>query len=143
MSGSQVSVQRICYVRLMQAYSTDLCERVAAARESGSTLAAVATRFGVSISFVHKLAQRQRTRGNVAALPHRGGPAPLLTAAARQQLVACLRQQPDATLDALRVWVAALGGPAVSRATLGRAVQRLDWRRKKNTCTRLSATPSG
>jgi transposase len=116
----------------MPAYSTDLCERVAAARESGSPLAAVATRFGVSISFVHKLAQWQRTRGNVrAALPHRGGPAPLLTAAARQQLVACLRQQPDATRDELRVWVAALGGPAMRRATLGRAVQRLDWRRKK------------
>lgn len=127
----------------MQAYSTDLCERVVAARASGGTLAAVAARFGVSISFVHKLAQRQRTRGNVAALPHRGGPPPLLTAAAQQQLVACLRQQPDATLDELRVWLAAVGGPCVSRATLGRAVQRLDWRRKKNTCTPPSAIPSG
>lgn len=127
----------------MQAYSADLCERVAAARESGGTLAAVAARFGVSASFVHKLAQRQRTRGSVVALPHRGGPAPLLTEAARHQLLACLRQQPDATLDELRVWLAAVGGPAVSRATLGRAVQRLDWRRKKNTCTPPSATPSG
>lgn len=127
----------------MQAYSTDLCERVAAARASGSTLAAVAVRCGVSISFVHKVAQRQRTRGSVAALPHRGGPAPLFTAAAQQVLVACLCQQPDATLDELRVWVAAVGGPAVSRATLGRAVQQLDWRRKKSSCTPLSATPTG
>lgn len=127
----------------MQAYSTDLCERVATARASGGTLAAVAARFGVSVSFVHKLAQRQRTRGSVAALPHRGGPAPLLTDAAQQVLVACLCQQPDATLDELRVWLAAVGGPAVSRATLGRAVQRLDWRRKKNTSTPLSVTPSG
>jgi len=41
-------------------------------------------------------------------------------------LAACLRQQPDATLDELRVWVAALGGPAVSPATMGRAVQALE-----------------
>lgn len=132
----------MCYFEDMQAYSTDLCERVAAAREHGSTLAAVAVRFGVSISFVHKLQQRQRTRGSVAALPHRGGPAPLLTKAAQQVLVACLHQQPDATLDELRVWLSAVGGPAVSRATLGRAVQRLDWRRKKSTCTPPSAIPT-
>ena len=44
---------------------------------------------------------------------------------------ACLCQQPDAALDDLRVWVAALGGPAVSPATMGRAVQALNWRRKK------------
>ena len=67
----------------------------------------------------------------------------LLDAAARAELVACLRQQPDATLDELRVWVAALGGPAVSPATMGRAVQALDWRRKKRASTPPSATPSG
>lgn len=123
----------------MKAYSTDLRERVAAA---DGTLAAVAARFGVSVSFVTKLRRRQRTSGSVAALPHRGGPAPQLSAAGQQVLIACLRQQPDATLDELRVWLAAVGGPGVSKSTLGRAVQRLDWRRKKNTCTPPSATPS-
>jgi transposase len=127
----------------MQAYSTDLCERVAAARASGSTLAAVAARFQVSISFVHKGQQRQHVRGTVAALPPRGGSAPLLTQAAQLLLGACLRQPPDATLDALRRRLVAVGGPAVSRATLGRAVQRLGWRRKKNRCTPPNATPSG
>jgi transposase len=106
-------------------------------------LAAVAARFDVSVSFVHKVQQRQQVRGTVAALPHRGGPAPLLTEPAQLLLVACLHQQPDATLDELRLWLAAVGGPAVSRATLGRAVQRLGWRRKKNTCTPPNATPSG
>ena len=78
----------------------------------------------------------------MAALPHRSGPAPLLDAAARAELVACLRQQPGATLDELRVWVAALGGPAVSPATMGRAVQAVDWRRKKRASTPPSATPN-
>ena len=128
----------------MKAYSNDLRERVAAACAApGATQTAVAVRFCVSVSFVEKLRQRQRTSGSVAALPHRSGPAPLLGATARVELVACLRQQPDATLDELRVWVAALGGPAVSPATMGRAVQALDWRRKKRASTPLSGTPSG
>ena len=92
------------YLLLMKAYSNNLRERVAAACAAPSaTQTAVAARFCVSASFVEKLCQRQRTSGSVAALPHRSGPAPLLDAAARAELVACLRQQPDATLDELRV----------------------------------------
>ena len=111
----------------MKAYSLDLRERVAAAcAQPGRTIGAVATQFSVSVSFVEKLLHRPRTSGSLAARPHRSGPAPLLDAAARAELGACLRQQPDATLDELCVWVAALGGPAVSPAPVGRAVQALD-----------------
>ena len=128
----------------MKAYSLDLRERVAAAcQQPGRTLGAVAAQFSVSVSFVEKLLQRQRTRGSLAPLPLRGGPAPCLDASSRADVVACLRQQPDATLDELRVWVAALGGPAVSVATMGRAVQAVGWRRKKRASTPPSATPSG
>ncbi len=128
----------------MKAYSLDLRERVAAAcGQPGRTIVAVAAQFSVSVSFVEKLLHRQRTAGSVAALPPRSGPAPVVDAAAQLGLVACLRQQPDATLDELRVWLAALGGPAVSRATLGRAVQALDWRRKKRASTPPNATPNG
>ena len=126
----------------MKAYSNDLQERVTAAcTEPGATQRTVAARFCVSVSFVENLRQRQRANGSVAALPHRGGPVPLLDAVARAELAACLRQQPDATLAELCVWVAALGGPAVSPATLGRAVQALDWRRKKRASTPPNATP--
>ena len=127
----------------MKAYSNDLRERVAAAcAEPGASQSAVAARFCVSVSFVEKLRQRQRASGSVAALPHRSGPAPLLDAAARATLGACLHQQADATLDELRVWLAALGGPAVSPATMRRAVQALAWRRKKRASTPPSATLS-
>jgi len=127
----------------MEAYSNDLRERVAAACAApGATQTAVAARFCVSVSFVEKLCQRQRANRSVAALPHRSGPAPLLDAGARAAVGACLRQQPDATLDELRVWVAALGGPTVSPATMGRAGQALDWRRKKRASTPPSATPT-
>ena len=128
----------------MKAYSLDLRERVAAAcQQPGRSLGAVAAQFSVSVSFVEKLLQRQRTSGSLAPLPLRGGPAPFLDASSRADVVACLRQQPDATLDELRVWVAALGGPAVSVATMGRAVQAVGWRRKKRVSTPPSATPSG
>ncbi|OGX89464.1 helix-turn-helix domain-containing protein [Hymenobacter coccineus] len=128
----------------MKAYSLDLRERVAAAcTQPGRTVSAVAAQFSVSVSFVAKLLRRQRQSGSLAALPHRSGPAPLLDPAGRAELAACLRQQPDATLDELRVWVAALGGPDVSLATMGRAVQALDWRRKKRASTPPSATPTG
>ena len=127
----------------MKAYSLDLRERVLAARQAGATQGAVAAQFSVSVSFVAKLERRQRTNGNVAALPGGRGPAPGLGAAALVQLGDCLRQTPDATLDELRAWLAALGGPAVSRSALGRAVQGLDWRRKKRASTPPSATPTG
>ena len=128
----------------MKAYSLDLRERVAAAcQQPGRTLGAVAAQFSVSVSFVEKLLQRQRTSGSLAPLPLRGGPAPCLDASSRADVVACLRQQPDATLDELRVWMAALGGPAVSVSTMGRAVQAVGWRRKKRASTPPSATPSG
>ena len=127
----------------MKAYSLDLRERVAAAcAQPRRTIGAVATQFSVSVSFVEKLLHRQRTSGSLAALPHRSSPAPLLDAAARAELGACLRQQPDATLDELRVWVAALGDPTVSPATMGRAVQALNWRRKKRASTPPNATPT-
>ncbi len=126
----------------MKAYSQDLRERVLAARQTGATPAAVASQFSVSVSFVAKLACRQRTHGTVAALPPGRGPAPRLDAPALTQLQDCLRQTPDATLDELRGRLAALGGPAVSRSAMGRAVQGLDWRRKKRASTPPSATPS-
>ncbi len=127
----------------MKAYSLDLRERVLAARQAGATQGAVATQFSVSVSFVAKLERRYRTNGSLAALPAGHGPAPGLDAAALVQLGDCVRQSPDATLDELRGWLAALGGPAVSRSALGRAVQALDWRRKKRASMPPNATRNG
>jgi len=127
----------------MKAYSLDLRERVVAACQAGGKQQAVADQFSVSLSFVAKLLRRHRTHGSAAALPPGQGPPPRLDGPALAQLSACLRQTPDATLDELCVWLAAVGGPATSRSTLGRAVQALAWRRKKRASTPLSATPNG
>lgn len=128
----------------MKPYSEDLRERVlAACAEGGGSVGAVATQFRVSVSFVHKLRRRQRTTGTGAALPHRGGPPPLLDAAARADLAGCVARQPDATLDELRGQLAACGAPAVGRTTVWQALQALDLRRKKRASTPPSATPTG
>ena len=128
----------------MKPYSTDLRERIAAACAAGTNShGQVAARFSVSLSFVNKLLKRQRTNGSLAALPHRGGPSPLLDADARTQLAACVARQPDATLDELRVYLAASGGPVVGRTTVWQGLQTLDLRRKKRAFTPPSATPNG
>lgn len=128
----------------MKPYSDDLRERVVAACAAGErSVGEVAAQFCVSVSFVHKLRRRQRTTGSLAALPHRGGPAPLLDAAARAELVACVARQPDATLDELRAQLAAAGAPAAGRTTVWQAVQGLDLRRKKRAFTPLSGIPTG
>jgi len=117
----------------MKAYSIDLRERVAAVCvEPGARMYQVAARFGVSISFVDKLLHRQRTTNSFAALPARGGPAPRLDAAVHALLTACLRQQSDATLLEVGAALAAAGGPALSRTSMWRAVEKLGWKRKKS-----------
>lgn len=128
----------------MKPYSADLRERIAAACTAGdSSLGQVAARFSVSLSFVNKLLKRQRTSGSLAALPHRGGPSPLLDTTAYGQLAACVASQPDATLDELRVLLAACGGPAVGRTTVWQGLQVLDLRRKKRVSTPPSGIPNG
>lgn len=128
----------------MQAYSDDLRERVVAAYATGQlTISQVANQFAVSVSFVDKLLKRQRTSGSVAALPHRGGPAPRLQEANRQRLLACVTAQPDATLAELRQQLVAAGSPAVGQTVLWQTLRQLDLRRKKRVCMLPSATPSG
>lgn len=128
----------------MKPYSEDLRERIASACAARDTsISQIAARFGVSLSFVNKLLKRQRTSGSLAALPHRGGPSPLLDADARTRLAACVARQPDATLDELRGHLAASGGPAVGRTTLWQGLRALDLRRKKRVCTPPSAAPNG
>jgi len=127
----------------MKAYSDDLRQRVAATYASGQvTIEETAARFHVSVSFVNKLLRRQRTSGSVAALPHRGGPAPRLQAADHQRLRACVAAQPDATLGELGQQLVAAGSPAVSANVLCQTLQTLALPRKKRVSMPPSATRS-
>ena len=127
----------------MKAYSIDLRERVAAACAAPQArIYQVAAQFSVSISFVDKLLRRQRTSGSLAALPANGGPLPRLDPAGQDLLRACLVAQPDATLAELATALVAADGPALSRTSTWRAVERLGWGRKKKASTPPSVTPN-
>jgi len=126
----------------MKPYSQDLRDRIIQALEAGTaTQRAIAERFCVSGSFVEKLWQRWRNNGSSAAKPHAGG---------RQRhlkdhlelLRTEVAKQPDATLAELRDRVVAAQGPAVSTATLCRALQRLKLPLKKSRSTPRNGTRS-
>lgn len=125
-------------------YSLDLRQKIIAALERGvGSQRAVADLFGVSLSFVERLLQRQRTTGTLAPQPHAGGPPRCLDEADERMIRQCLEQQPDSTLEELGEALAQQRGQLVSRATLGRTVQRLNLPRKKRPSTRPSATRTG
>ena len=125
----------------MQAYSQDLRERVAAAAAlPDRTQGQVAAQFGVSVSFVAKLQQRQRLSGTVAAKPHSGGAAPCLTPRAQKRALAQVARCPDTTLGELQAWLISKGLPAASESTLCRLLAHHGWGRKKKTSTPASVT---
>lgn len=114
----------------MRAYSNDLRERLVAAVDRGEhTCRQLAHLFSVSLSFLVRLLQRRRETGSIQPKPHQGGPAPQLDAAAVRQLLALVRQQPDATLTELRD---RLGIPC-HIATIARVLRKHRITRKKKT----------
>jgi transposase len=117
----------------MEAYSLDLRERIAAACDEGATTRGeVAEAFGVGRWFVQKLLRQRRATGSLAPLPRGCGPEPLLGRPELKLLRRLSGERRDATLDELRLALAAEGVPAVSRPTLCRALQVLGLPLKKS-----------
>ncbi|MBA3712748.1 MAG: transposase [Pyrinomonadaceae bacterium] len=121
-------------------YSDDLRERIILFFENHPdyTQQEIADEFGASRSFVEKLLQRWRATGSAAALPRGGGQQRLL-ATHEQKLRELVAAQPDATLVELREKIASATKLSVSAATMCRALQRLDLKRKKSLLSRMSS----
>lgn len=121
----------------MKAYSFDLRARVISAVErSEGTIAEVAELFGVGTTFVKKMLRLHREGANLAPKPHGGGHTPRLDEKQLAKLKAHVKAHNDATIDELREHLATAEQVSVSRATVGRAIQRLDLPRKKNAARR-------
>jgi transposase len=118
----------------MEAYSMDLRQRVAADRAAGMTVRAVAQKYCVCEGFVYDLMARQRQSGSLAAFNQHVGRKRKLSEDDHARLSALVRQEPDATIPQLRVAL----GESVSDRTIGRALSRLGFTRKK----RLYGRPS-
>jgi transposase len=87
----------------MEAYSTDLRERVIEAYDAGrGSSRQLAGLFGVSSAWIRKLLWLRRETGTVAAKAYRRGPRPRLSERQLARLAELVRQHPDATLADLR-----------------------------------------
>ena len=117
----------------MNAYSSDLRERIAQAYDEGAgSQRALAARFRVSRTFVERLLRRRRETGSLAASPRGGGQRSALDAAALRLVARLVRQQNDLTLAELCERVASQRGVRVSVPTMHRALRRLELSHKKS-----------
>jgi transposase len=128
---------------LMKAYSLDLRQKILRASDQGlGSQRAIATFFGVSLSFVEKLLRQRRTTGDIAPRPHAGGRRPSCDEAAWAQVRRLVHEQPDATLAELCERLFAQRGVRVSVPTMGRLVIALGLPRKKSRSTPANRTPN-
>ena len=117
----------------MNAYSSDLRERIAQAYDEGTgSQRALAARFRVSRTFVERLLRRRRETGSLAALPRSGGQRSALDAGALRLVAQLIRKQNDLTLAELCEQVGRERGVHVSVPAMHRAVVRLGLRTKKD-----------
>jgi transposase len=115
----------------MEAYSIDLRSRVLAACDAGKKTKAVAAQFSVSPAWIRRLKQRRREQGTIAPRPIPGGK-PKLDSWARQRLGEFVSDKPDATLEELRVRIAAELGIRISIGALWETLRRMKFTFKKS-----------
>ena len=112
----------------MKAYSLDLRQRVIGACDAGKGTKAVAATFGVSASWVRRLKQHRRQRGDI--IPRNGGGS-RGRKFDRDRLAALVKEQPDATLMELRERL----GASVTLWAISKALHELKLSYKKSRFT--------
>ncbi len=108
----------------------DLRERVVQGVLRGSSHRVVAQQFSISLATVGRWLRLQRQSGSVAPRPLGGVPR-RLEAKAHPRLEAQLRSHGDATLAQHCALWEQEPGQRLSRATMGRAIARVGYTRKK------------
>ena len=117
----------------MKAYSVDLRQKIIEAhnQQEGSQRQ-LAKRFRVSLSFIENLLKRYRSDGTIEPRAHGGGRLAKLSFEQQAMLVTLVEEDNDAILVELCARLEQRAGVRVSRATMGRIVQKLKLTRKKN-----------
>src|ERR687895_2534070 len=86
----------------MKAYSLDLRQKILRACDQRlGSQHAIATLFGVSLSFVEKLLRRRRVTGDITPRPHAGGRRAICDATALAHVRRLVHAHSDATLAEL------------------------------------------
>ncbi len=116
----------------MKAYSNDLRKKIIVAYiERDGSYRELALKFGVSVSFVQTLINRYQDLGRIEPLPHGGGQKAKINDKQSEILKKLVADNNDATLEELCRLFESLTQIKVSRATMGRMLQKLELRRKK------------
>ena len=123
----------------MKAYSIDLREKVLRAVDQGYPRDEIIKLLGVSRATIKRYLKQRRETGNVSVRPIPGRPSKKF-APLQAGLVAQLQAYPDATLERhCQIWEHE-HGLRVSPTTMGRAIRRVGWTRKKRQWVPLNAT---
>ena len=113
----------------MDAYSMDLRVRIVHSYLAGEgSQAELAKRFRVSEQWLENLLRQRRETGSIEPLPHGGGRRRVIGVDKEPVLLKALAETPDASLDELRDRCGVNG----SRMSIARALERLDFTRKKS-----------
>ncbi len=116
----------------MKAYSYDLRLRVLRAVDQRRSRAEIVAMFAISLATLKRYLKRQQEAGDVQAKPIPGRPVKK-GAALQAGLLSQLDAYPDATLAEHCQMGETTQGMQISSATMSRAIQRLNWTRKKKT----------
>jgi len=124
----------------MKAYSVDLRQKIVDAyNQKESSQRQLARRFRVSLTFIENLLKRYRTDGTVEPRGHGGGQVAKLNQEQEAVVATLVEENNDAILVELWEQLEQRVGVGISRATMGRYVQKLKLTRKKNSAAQRSA----
>ena len=128
----------------MKAYSVDLRQKIIDAhnQQEGSQRQ-LAKRFRVSLTLIENLLKRYRTDGTVEPRAHGGGRSAKLSPEQEAVVANLVEEDNDAILVELCDRLEERVSVRISRATMGRIVQKLKLTRKKKLCTLVSETRKG
>jgi transposase len=122
----------------MKAYSPDLRTRIVDAVEAGTSKAEAARTFDVGLSTVKRYVRRKKTTGSLD--PRRSpGRTPTIGPQQQEILRAQLRAHPAAYLDEHCALWETNQGVRVSTSTMGRAIRKVGFTRKKGHWVPVSA----
>lgn len=123
----------------MKAYSLDLREKIVETYEAGSiTQRELAVRFRVSLFFIIKLLGQARRGEGLQVKPRGRNRKPILKAEMQRFIESELSRQNDLTLPELCERVGEEFAVRVSVPTMCRALQRMNYKRKKRLSTPAS-----
>ena len=118
----------------MRPYSVDFRQKIIDVWEKEKiSIRELAKRFNVAKSFIQKLLKQYQETGDIRPRPQGGSPPSKLNSEQLVILVEIIEANRDATLQELSNLLYEKTEIKVSRATLGRLTQKLNYSFKKNT----------